>query len=226
MVTAESGRMHTPFLQMLSAQDADALLRLGTARAFGGKLALAHEHQVPDRVFLLRSGWVKVCSTTAEGKDVILALRGRDDLVGELSALDARPRSASIVTLVPVEAAVLPAAGFREFLLGHPAAALALLETLSGRLRDADAGRKEQVELTTWSRLVLRIVEGAERFGEPDGDVVEFRLFTQQELADWTGASLESVGRALQMMRELGWIETARGTIRVLDLEALRRAAD
>jgi CRP-like cAMP-binding protein len=185
MVTAASGRMHTPFLQMLSAEDADALLRLGTARTFGGKLALAHEHQVPDRVFLLRSGWVKVCKTTAEGKDVILALRGRDDLVGELSALDARPRSASIVTLVPVVAVVLP-----------------------------------------WSRLVLRIVEGVERFGEPDGDVVEFRLFTQQELADWTGASLESVGRALQMMRELGWIETARGTIRVLDLEALRRAAD
>jgi hypothetical protein len=30
-VTAESGRTHTPFLQKLSAENADALLRLGTA---------------------------------------------------------------------------------------------------------------------------------------------------------------------------------------------------
>jgi CRP-like cAMP-binding protein len=226
MLPAESTEANTPFFRKLSAEDADALLKLGTPRTFGAKHALARELQVPDRVFLLRSGWVKVCSTTGEGKDVILALRGPDDLVGEQSALDEQPRSASILPLMAVEAVAMEASAFRGFLAGHPAAALALMSTLSERLRDADAGRKEQVELTTWSRLALRIVEGAERFGEPDGDVVVFRLFTQQELADWTGASLESVGRALQMMRDLGWIETARGTIRVLDLEALRRAAD
>jgi hypothetical protein len=33
------------------------------------------------------------------------------------------------------------------------------------------------------------------------------------------------VGRALQTMRELGWITTRRREIRVLDIDALRSAA-
>ena len=40
-----------------------------------------------------------------------------------------------------------------------------------------------------------------------------------------SGTSEEAVGRALQTMRGLGWIETRRRGIRVLDLDVLRRAA-
>ena len=50
---------------------------------------------------------------------------------------------------------------------------------------------------------------------------------TQEELAGWTGASRESVARALQLMRRLGWVTTSRRTITIIDLDAvrLRRAA-
>jgi CRP/FNR family cyclic AMP-dependent transcriptional regulator len=170
---------------------------------------------------------VKVYSTTASGKDVVLAVRGPGALVGELSALDEEPRSASIVALDPVEAAVLSPADFRGFLIERPAAALALLGMLSRRLRDADAKRIEYVAFNTLGRVALRIVEMAERFGEPKGDAIDLELpLSQEELAGWTGSSLEWVGRALQVMRGLGWLETRRRQIRVLNLEAIRRAAE
>jgi CRP/FNR family transcriptional regulator, cyclic AMP receptor protein len=58
---------------------------------------------VPQDVFVLRSGRVKVSAVASSGRQVLLAFRGPGDLVGELSALDERPRSASIVALEPVE---------------------------------------------------------------------------------------------------------------------------
>jgi CRP-like cAMP-binding protein len=45
---------------------------------------------------------------------------------------------------------------------------------------------------------------------------------TQEDLAAWTGASREAVIRALRTLRELGWIETRRRGITLLDVEALR----
>jgi CRP/FNR family cyclic AMP-dependent transcriptional regulator len=226
-VTTALERAAGGFLASLSAADADALQRRGTVRRFARGQALLHQGQIPDRVLLLRSGRVKVYSTTASGKDVVLAVRGPGELVGELSALDEEPRSASIVAVDPVEALVLSPADFRGFLVEHPAAALALLGMLSRRLRDADAKRIEYVAFNTMGRVALRIVEMTERFGEAKGDGIDLELpLSQEDLAGWTGSSLESVGRALQTMRGLGWLETRRRQIRVLNLEAIRRAAD
>jgi CRP/FNR family cyclic AMP-dependent transcriptional regulator len=181
---------------------------------------------VPDRVLLLRKGRVKVETTTSAGRAVVLAVRGPGELVGELAALDEQPRSASIVALEPVEAIALSHQDFRAFLLARPTAALALLAELSRRLRDADSKRIEYAAGGTLERVSARLLELCERFGEASDGAVEISLpLSQEELAGWTGSSVESVGRALQTMRSLGWIETSRRKIRVLDGDALRRSA-
>ena len=226
-MTAAAGRLSGEFWASMSAQDAAALAARGTVRTCARGQALLHEGQVPDRVLMLRTGRVKVYRTTPAGKEIVLAVRGAGELVGELAAIDQAPRSASIVAVDRVEALVVSSADFRGFLLEHPAAALALLEIVIRRLRDADAKRIEFASLTTIGRVALRIVELAERFGKQEGDAIHVALpLSQEELAGWTGASLESVARALQTMRTLGWIETRRREIRVLDLEAIRRAAE
>ena len=48
---------------------------------------------------------------------------------------------------------------------------------------------------------------------------------TQEELAGWTGSSREAVISALRTLRELGWIETRRRGVTVLEIEQLRRRA-
>jgi hypothetical protein len=52
------------------------------------------------------------------------------------------------------------------------------------------------------------------------------RLVSNQRPLGRAGSSLEAVGRALRTMRSLGWIETRRREIRVLDLDALRGLVD
>jgi CRP-like cAMP-binding protein len=227
MSTTSSGRAHGGFWANLDQSDAELLLRRGSVRSFARGQALLHEGQVPDRVLLLREGRVKVYCTTSAGKEVVLAVRGAGELVGELSAIDDDPRSASIVALDRVEALVISASEFRAFLFDHPAAAMVLLRMLSRRLRDADSKRIEFAAFTTIGRVAMRLLELADRFGEMHGEeiVVELPL-SQEELAGWTGSSLESVARALQTMRALGWIETGRRRIRILDLDGIRGAVE
>jgi CRP-like cAMP-binding protein len=211
---------------VLAADDLAALVARGTSRSFQRGQALLHVGQLPDRVLLLREGRVKVETTTPNGRAVVLAVRGPGELVGELAALDEQPRSASLVALEPVEALAISHVDFRAFLLERPAAALALLGMLSRRLRDADAKRIEYAAGGTLERVAARLLEMCERFGEDRDGAVEIALpLSQEELAGWTGASVESVGRALQTMRSVGWIETSRRRIRVLQPEELRRAA-
>lgn len=220
------GRSPHDLWAQLSPGDAEALSARGVARAFRTGQALCHERQVADRVLVLRSGRVKITVSSAAGREVVLAFRGPGELVGELSALDDQPRSATVVALEPVQALAVAHDAFRAFLAEHPAASLALLRMLARRLRDADAKRLESAAASTLERVASRLLELCDRFGEPDGDGIAITLpISQPELAGWAGASLESVGRALQTMRGLGWIETRRRGLRIIDVEALRRAA-
>ncbi len=212
------------FLAALDPEQSEALHEHGIVRAFRKGQALFHQGGTSDRVVVLLSGRVKVSSVTEEGKEIVLAFRGPGDLLGELSALDGEPRSATVEAIEPVEALAIPAADFRSFLIGHPEVALLLLRMLSRRLRDADRKRVEYGAHDTVGRVSARLVELAERYGEPVKRGLQIGLpISQEELAGWTGASREAVSKALQTLRKVGWVVTERRRITVLDLEALRR---
>jgi CRP/FNR family cyclic AMP-dependent transcriptional regulator len=226
-MTTAIGWIRGGFVANLERADAEALVKRGNVRVFARGQALLHEGQVPDRVLLLRSGLVKVYRTTPAGKQVVLAVRGMGELVGELAAIDDSPHSASIVALERVEALAIPTAVFRRFLMDHPAASLVLLRMVSRRLRDADSKRTEFTAFPTLGRVALRILELAEDYGASrGGEIVLESALSQEELAGWTGSSLESVGRALQTMRSLGWIETGRRRFTILDLDGIRSAVE
>jgi CRP/FNR family cyclic AMP-dependent transcriptional regulator len=214
------------FWPALGDDEQKALASFGVVRSFAGGSALFHENQLADRVIVLRDGFVKVSCYSDDGREVVLGIRGPGDVVGELSAIDGEARSATVIALEPVEALAMSTGSFTDFLDRHPRVVRVLLQILAGRLRDADRRRVEFASKETMGRVASRIVELSERFGDAaEGDIrIEFPL-TQEELAGWTACSRDSVVKALQSMRDLGWIETGRKRITVHDLPAVRRTA-
>jgi CRP-like cAMP-binding protein len=211
------------FLSSIQPDDVAELHRLGAIRTFERGQALFHERQPADRVLLLRTGVVKVTTATRAGREVVLAFRGAGELVGDQAAFDDEPRSATIRAVEQVEALSLPVQDFRTFLAARPSVALVLLRMLSCRLREADAKRIEFSTHTTIERVAAQLVEFSERFGiEDESGAVRITLpLSQEELAGAAGASIESVGRALQTMRALKCVETRRREIRIVDLQGL-----
>lgn len=185
-----------------------------------------HEGDTSDRVLLLLDGQVKVSYYTNEGREVVLAIRGPGELLGELGAIDGNPRSATATALDPAEVHMVGVDEFRAFLEGNPRVALLLLEMVTTRLRDADRKRIEFMAHDTVGRVASRLVEMAERFGEAaDGGIRITLPISQEELAGWTGSSREAASKALAALRNRGLIETQRRHITILDLPALRTRA-
>lgn len=176
--------------------------------------------------FLIRHGFARVCAAPRGGREVVIGLRGPGDLVGELSILDGRPRSATVVAVTPLDATAVAAADFRRMLREDADALRELMRTMATRLRDADLARVEFAALGTLGRVASRLLELAERLGLPDdgGTRVDLPL-SQQELASWCGSSRESTVKALRTLRELGCVSTGRGAVLIHDAAALERHA-
>jgi CRP/FNR family transcriptional regulator, cyclic AMP receptor protein len=226
MIRPDSTAGQHGFLRLLDVREAEDLAAAGRTRRYRRGATLIGEGTRPDLVVVLLSGRVKVTSVSGGGDEAVLAVRGPGDLLGELSALDGQPSSATVSALDPVEALVVSAAEFRTYLQANPGVVLRLLELLTRRLRDADRKRVEFGAYDTVGRVASRLVELADRFGQPTEQGVRIALpLTQEELAGWVGSSREAVSKALRWMRALGWVETRRKAIVVLDLDSLRRRA-
>jgi CRP/FNR family cyclic AMP-dependent transcriptional regulator len=217
-------------MQVSSPTDADSLLA-GALRAEGRRVrfrrgqALFTEGDVADRVFVIEHGWVMITSIAAGGREIVLGLRGPGDVIGDLSALDGAPRSATALAAGEVEATVAPGTTLARGLT-DAAIAMELLRVLANRLRDADRKRLEFAALDTLGRVAWRLQELAERFGEDTPDGIEVALpLSQEHLASWCGASREATVKALAALRTLGCIATGRRSVLIRDLDALRRHA-
>ena len=211
------------FLDLLADDDRRELEARGGRRRFKRGSTLMNEGAPGAEVMLLLEGRVKVSITTAEGREIVLGFQGPGDLVGDLAAIDEGPRSGTMEALEPVEALAIAASEFRA-LLERPAFAQAMIRCLVHRFRDADRRRIEFGASQSLGRVAARLVELAERYGEPTEDGVVITLpISQEELAGWTGSSRESVAQALASLRGLGAIRTERRKIIVLDAEALGR---
>ena len=212
------------FLDELSETEAEDLRSAGRVRAYGAGVTLFHQGDEAGPVIVLLSGRAKVASLSSTGREVIIAVRGPGDLLGELSAIDDEPRAATVSTLEPVDALLVPGSAFAAFLERRPRAALVMLRMVAARLRYADAQQADFATHDVVGRVAHRLVELAERFGAAGEDGIEIELpLSQEELAGWTGASREAVSKALQLLRSLQLIETGRRHVTVLDLEGLRR---
>jgi CRP/FNR family transcriptional regulator, cyclic AMP receptor protein len=180
-----------------------------------------------DRVMVLLAGRVKVARIDHEGREVMLSIRDPGDILGELAFIDGHPRLATVTALEPVEAFVAPAQTFRRHLEVTPRVAVVLLEIVARRFRETSIKRSQFGASDTMGRLAARILELAERYGEPSkGGVAVTLPLSQEDLAAWTGASRAGVAVALRAMRELGWVHTERRNLLVRDPEALRARAE
>ena len=187
--------------------------------------ALFHQGDDPGMVLIIHSGRIKVSVVTPDGHDVMLGYLQPGTVLGDLAALDGEPRSTTAIAIDAVEAMGIPMLTFRTLLEERPGIMRALALIAAQRLRLADRQRVEFAAYDVLGRVARRIDELAESGTETAEGIEIDAGLSQEDLAAWTAASREAVSKALGAMRTLGWIETRRRVIVVLDRGALRRHA-
>ena len=214
------------FLAQLRPAVAEELWGLGARRRFPAGAVLFVEGDPAHEALVLLSGEVKVSVGSSEGKEIVLEVFEPGALLGELSVIDGRARSATVTALTAIEVLAVAAGSFNEFLDRHPAVLRRLLIDVIGRLRSRVRHQLEFGTGDALGRVCARLVDLADRYGAPDGDALVLRSpVNQSELAAWTGLSREAVVKALRALRRLEWIDVRGRTFVVRDLERLRGRA-
>jgi CRP-like cAMP-binding protein len=215
------------FFAGLDDVERESLLAIGVKRAFPRGAVLMFQEDPDDHVMVVLGGRVKVARTDEHGHDLMLSIRDPGDVLGELAFIDGGSRVATVSALESARALVIPARIFRRHLETTPRVAVVLLEIVARRFRAATEQRSQLGTLDTMGRLAARILELAERYGEPagDGGTVVTLPISREDLATWTGASRAGLADALRRLRELGWVKTEGRTLIVSDANALHKRA-
>ncbi|WP_369200458.1 Crp/Fnr family transcriptional regulator [Streptomyces sp. PU-14G] len=213
-----------PFLARLERQERIALLELGRPMTYGPRSVLVHQNEPSTHVVIILEGWTKVVHSAANGYEALLALRGPGDVVGEASAVNGRPRSATVAALGEVEAVAIERDGFLGHLADYPATALQLLSLVGDRTRASDRRRVEQGALGVRARLALLLLDLSRTHGVQDAEGVRLTTgLSQYELAGAVGASREAVARLLKELRARDIVRTSRRGLVIVRPDQLRR---
>ena len=149
--------------------------------------------------YLIEEGLLKVVVASQSGGERILAFLGPGAIVGEMSIIDERPRSASVVAVRQVALKFLSRAAFEEFTKNYPEVYKFLVQLLASRLREANAVIAAGTFLSLKGRVARTLLELAEGFGQDvgSGRIVIHQKIGQSDLAARAGIARANVSRIL-----------------------------
>jgi CRP-like cAMP-binding protein len=202
----------------------EALLRGGVRRSHAAGEALLRQGERGTHVLVLVDGRVKVTCLEANGMEVLLAIRGPGEILGEMSALDGGVASATVTALCLCQVHRMTARSFTDFVRGNDDLAVTLLRHSSVRRRESEEMRMELSTLTVAGRLGRMLVRLMDAIGIRTGEGIAVDLgVTQDELARAIGASRSQVAARLAWLRGDGVLTTGRRSVVVRDPARLRR---
>lgn len=207
-----------PLLEALGREHLDEIARLGRPVRFPKGRLIFQQGEHGDGLYIIANGQVRVFYAGDDGAEATIALLSEGESLGELALIDGGPRSAAALALSDTTAVAITHEDFVSWLEHRPEAARALLTTLSERVRRTNQELAELVLLDLAERLARRLLSLLETSEDS-----KIRI-TQAELGGRLGVTREAVNKQLRVLEQQGVIETGRGSVTVLDREALRAA--
>jgi CRP/FNR family transcriptional regulator, cyclic AMP receptor protein len=155
---------------------------------------------------IMLNGRARVLATDSQGREVILAHLNAGAHVGEMSLIDDKPHSASVVAEVQTDTLILGREAFLRCLTDSVPMAQAVMKGLVQRLRNAD----EKIESLALVDVYGRVARALMELGQPDsnGSFVTQSRVSRQDVAKMIGASREMVSRVMKEFETRGLIAT------------------
>lgn len=159
----------------------------------------------------------------APRQDVLLDFVAPGELLGGLPVMGDRAYPDTAQAQTDCCLLEVLADDFQAILDAHPPVTRALLGAVSERLLAAQATIGQISAYPVESRVAATLLALARRFGAAER--IELPL-TRQDLADMTGATVETVSRVISQLRRRGLVRSGRGWVALLDREGLAAIAE
>jgi CRP-like cAMP-binding protein len=214
------------FWHLLTESEQNALSALGRSSVFRPGATMCVQGEPATHVFILLTGWVKILTVMRDGQELVLALRGDGDVVGELAGETSGYRTATIQTMGSVRSLIVGQDPFNAFLEAHPGADRAYRRAVTLRWNEAATTLLNRSITSGAQRLAALLLELAARHGTQAGSTIEVGMpLSQEELASLAGTSRATVTRALRDWRRRSLIRTSHRHVTIIDIAGLRKLA-
>jgi CRP-like cAMP-binding protein len=212
---SDSLRARPPFDRM-AAEEVHRIARTVEAVALRRGKALYYQGDRPGRCWLLLEGRVRGVMYRSDETTVELGVSEAGDWLGMAELLLDAPCLNDALASETTELAAFSRAAF-ERLLSLPGMRQFFLRDVARRYYTMHS----RVELATPLDRLVRVL--VDRYDQAGGASVRA---TQDELAEATGSSRETVNRHLGRLAAQGLVAVGRGEVRIVDIDALRRLAE
>jgi len=208
--------------RLLNETQLRELEKYARVRTYPKNNALYCPRDTADGVFLVASGRVRLCSTTSDGKQAILAFVEPGEIFGELALLDSGEREERAETVVDSTIVLLSAERLRLLMNTSIDLTLGVTKLIGLRRLRVERRLRSLLFRSNRERLVHLLVDLAGQYGKStkDGLLIDIKL-SHQELASIIGSTRETVTATLGELQQSGLLTIGRQRIAILDIRRL-----
>ncbi len=210
----------------LSPRERKHLERSSTALRLKKRQKLWDPGDDADRVFFVRSGFIKISRITPVGRDLTLHLVSWNEICGESSLVSVGRRASTACAYEDSLVYAVPASLLITAMHENRTLSMKFTKLLVDRRHAIESRMQSLVFKTAPSRLASLLLDLSEKFGVKDARGVIINLqITHRELASLIGTSRETVSFVLPDMRRDGLILTGEKRVILVDIPRLQQLA-
>ena len=192
----------------------------------------AANEQIIDRqsdtndVFFIIEGRVRVVNYSLSGRVITLDDIEAGGHFGELAAIDEKPRSASVMALMPCSLAVISKNIFIELVKSHSHVALTVMRDLSSVIRKATERIMDLSTLAANNRVQADLLQLAATNMTDKGYAIISPIPVHGDVASRVSTTRETVARVMGELARQGLVERQRDKLVVKDVALLREMVE
>ncbi|MBG6187392.1 Crp/Fnr family transcriptional regulator [Flavobacterium sp. CAN_S2] len=176
-------------------------------------------------IYCIKDGVCKLTKLSANGKDHIVKLVTKGELLGQRSMISDEPVNLSAVALEDMQVCFIPKSEVMGYFDKNNQFSMNVMKSICGDLKEADDHMVNLAQKTVKERLAETLLYLCDTFGKNEDNSLKVQL-SRDELASIIGTATESCIRLLSDFKKLGLIELTGKKIVLKDINALKKLAE
>jgi len=209
-------------LKALNKEELVKLAECKTSRLVKKGEVIFEEGENVNGIFCVKDGVCKLTKLSPNGKDQIVKLVAKGELLGQRSMISEEPVNLSAVALEDMQVCFIPKSEIMGFFDKNNQFSMNVMRTICGDLKESDSQMVKMAQKTVKERLAETLLYLQDTFGTNEDGSLKIQL-TRDELASMIGTATESCIRLLSDFNKLGLIELKGKKITVKDAVTLKK---
>ena len=190
-------------------------------RRYGAQAQIIDHQSDTKSVFFVTEGRVRVVNYSFSGREITLCDIQTGGYFGELAAIDSKPRSASVLALIPCEVAIMAQADFISLVRARSDLALKLMRDLTSMVRLSTERIMELSTVAANNRVHFELLRRARNFMDTHNSAEIRPIPLHSELASCVSTTRETVSRVMNQLARKGLVERRKNSIVISDINRL-----